>query len=191
VFRIIRFLRWCGRWRWRRWLVIVSSIDEGNGSRCHFKFDDLQESRAAEQREMIDKSEISELSKSRSRFSQVPRSSRRSAILDPATSKKHWLGLQSSELSVEWYKKNSRTLKNQSGFPRIKDWNWGFKKSIAFNQYSFFVAVCYRLLICAFADQCWFTSTVMIRSKSVYCMCVVYWLNWVRGFDSIYCVLYM
>jgi hypothetical protein len=26
-------------------------------------------------------------------------------------------------------------------------------------------------------DQCWFTSTVMVRSKSVYCMGVVYWLN--------------
>jgi hypothetical protein len=29
------------RWRWR--LVIISSIDEKNESRCHFEFDDLQE----------------------------------------------------------------------------------------------------------------------------------------------------
>jgi hypothetical protein len=28
-------------------------------------------------------------------------------------------------------------------------------------------------------SNCWFTSTVMIRFKSVYCMSVVYWLNWV------------
>jgi hypothetical protein len=34
----------------------------------------------------------------------------------------------------------------------------------------FFVVVCYRLLICAFTDQCWFISTMMIRFKSVYCM---------------------
>jgi hypothetical protein len=31
--------------------------------------------------------------------------------------------------------------------------------------------------------KCWFTSTMMIRFKSVYCMSVVYWLNDVRDFD--------
>ncbi len=46
----------------------------------------------------------------------------------------------------------------------------------------FFVIICYRLLICAFTNQCWFISTMMIRSKSVYCMNVVYWLNDVRSF---------
>jgi hypothetical protein len=121
-------------------------------------FDDLQKSRSrtAEQREVTDKSEISELSKIRSRFAQVLRSFRRSAILDSATSKKHWLELQNSELSVEWYKKNFRALKSRSEFSRMKNWNWSFKKSIVFNQYSFFVVVCYRLLICAFTDQCWY-----------------------------------
>jgi hypothetical protein len=34
----------------------------------------------------------------------------------------------------------------------------------------FFVVICYRLLICAFTDQCWFISTMMVRFKSVYCM---------------------
>jgi hypothetical protein len=56
-------------------------------------------SRAAGQRGMTDNGEISGLSKSRSRFAQMLRSSRRSAILGPATSKKHWLGLQGSELN--------------------------------------------------------------------------------------------
>jgi competence CoiA-like predicted nuclease len=46
---------------------------------------------------------------------------------------------------------------------------------------SFFVVVCYRLLICAFTDQCWFISTVMIRfNSSILC---VYWLRRVRGLD--------
>jgi hypothetical protein len=54
-----------------------------------FELDLNSRNRAAEQREMTDKSEISELSKSRSRFAQMLRSSRRSAILEPATSKKH------------------------------------------------------------------------------------------------------
>jgi hypothetical protein len=45
----------------------------------------------------------------------------------------------------------------------------------------FFVVVCYRLLICAFTDQCWFISTVMIRFKSVYCMWSLRWMM-IRGF---------
>jgi hypothetical protein len=40
-------------------------------------------------------------------------------------------------------------------------------------------------------EYCWFISTVMIRSKSVYCMSVVYWLNGVRGFIAIWWVVYM
>ncbi len=74
MFRIILFLRWCERWRWRWrwrwWLVIILSIDEENESRCHFRFNDLQKSmtRTAEQREITSMSEISELSKSQSRF---------------------------------------------------------------------------------------------------------------------------
>jgi hypothetical protein len=32
-------------------------------------------------------------------------------------------------------------------------------------------------------QKCWFISTMMVRSKSVYCMSVVYWLNDVRGLD--------
>jgi hypothetical protein len=40
-------------------------------------------------------------------------------------------------------------------------------------------------------DKCWFISTMMIRSKSVYCMNVVYWLNWVRDFIAIWCVIYI
>jgi hypothetical protein len=44
---------------------------------------------------------------------------------------------------------------------------------------SFFVVVCYRLLICARTDQCWFISTMMIGFKSVYCMNVVYcWMRY-------------
>jgi hypothetical protein len=43
--------------------------------------------RAAKQREMIDDDEISELSKSRSRFARVLQSSRRRAILGLTTSK--------------------------------------------------------------------------------------------------------
>ncbi len=122
MFRIILFLRWCERWRWRwrRWLVIVSSIDERNESRCHFRFNDLQRSmtRTAEQREITSIDEISEFSKSRSRFHKcfdrfVV------VILDSTTSKKHWLELQSSEFSVEWYKENFRALKSRSEFSRI------------------------------------------------------------------------
>jgi hypothetical protein len=49
----------------------------------------------------------------------------------------------------------------------------------------FFVVVCYRLLICAFTDQCWFISTVMIRFKSVYCMSVVYcWMMYCCSLSS-------
>jgi hypothetical protein len=54
---------------------------------------------------------------------------------------------------------------------------------------SFFVIVCYRLLICAFTDQCWFISTMMIRfNSSILC---VYWLRRVRDFIAIWCVVYI
>ncbi len=32
--------------------------------------------------------------------------------------------------------------------------------------------------------MCWFTSTVMVRFKSAYCLRVVYWLNGVRTIDQ-------
>jgi hypothetical protein len=66
---------------------------------------------------MTDKGEISELSKSRPRFAQVLWSSRRSAILGPATSKSLTL-LRDSECS--WIvSENFRTLKSRSDFSRI------------------------------------------------------------------------
>jgi hypothetical protein len=66
----------------------------------------------------------------------------------------HWLWLQNSELSVEWYKKNLRTLKSRSEFSRIVTEFEALKSRSC--SIKFVLRSSYRFLICAFTDQCWY-----------------------------------
>jgi hypothetical protein len=87
---------------------------------------------------------------------------------------------------------NSRTLvKSIRIWSRMRDEFETLIKSIALNQYSFFVVVFYRLLICASTDQCWYLygdDTIQVSILYV----VVYWLNEIRGSNSyLLCGLYV
>jgi hypothetical protein len=86
---------------------------------------------------------------------------------------------------------NSRTLiESIRIWSRKRDEFETLIKSIALNQYSFFVVVFYRLLICAFTDQCWYlydddTNQVSILYE---CSLLIEWDTrfWLIASDDLY-----